>query len=173
MERSSVLSFQHLLSPRGPGQGGVVVCGVDVSLLAEWQRVERRVREYRTKRDGDWTTQLVAPTSSHCTSTQPDECDSSRVAVAHVTLFSLSRSLLCSSPQQSLSSDASSLLRVSLPRLSQLLHSLVREPAQTLIPHLRNRLGYNIDDYVQQIRNIATQIVEQQQRYDRLLKQRQ
>jgi len=71
------------------------------------------------------------------------------------------------------SSDASSLLRVSLPRLSQLLHSLVREPAQQLIPHLRNRLGYNIDDYVQQIRNIATQIVQHQQRYDRLLKQRQ
>ena len=76
-------------------------------------------------------------------------------------------------PQQSVSSDASSLLRVSLPRLSQLLHSLVREPAQTLIPHLRNRLGYNIDDYVQQIRNIATQIVQHQQRYDRQLKQRQ
>ena len=92
------------------------------------------------------------------------------VAQALICRSTLSPALVAFSAQQSASSDASSLVRVTLPRLSQLLHSFVHEPAQRLIPHLRNRLGYNIHDYVQQIRTIATQIMQHQQRYDRQIK---
>lgn len=68
--------------------------------------------------------------------------------------------------------QAASTLDVSLPRLRDLLHTFWTQPAQACIPHLRNRLGYNIDDYTQQMRTLLTQVQQQEARYNRALKQK-
>jgi hypothetical protein len=63
-------------------------------------------------------------------------------------------------------------LNISLPQLIILLESFAKQPAQNTIPHLRNTMGFNIQDYQQQIQTIVALIKQQQIKYNRQLKQR-
>ncbi len=65
--------------------------------------------------------------------------------------------------------SAHKLLERQLPSLGAAIEALRTQPAQSLVPHLRNRLGFNIDTYVQQLRTIATELQQHQQRYARKL----
>jgi hypothetical protein len=69
-------------------------------------------------------------------------------------------------------SEAHTCLTSALPRLATALNSYWTQPAQYCIPHLRNRLGFNIDDYAKMIRTILTASNVQEQRYIRHLKQK-
>jgi hypothetical protein len=68
---------------------------------------------------------------------------------------------------RSISADAAQLTSVQLPRLATLLSSFIHQPAQSLVPQLRNRLGHNIQHYVQEAHKLVNQIKLQQQRYER------
>lgn len=57
-----------------------------------------------------------------------------------------------------------------LPRVSTLVESFWRQPAAATIGHLRNRLGYNVDDYVAQMRTLLAQVQQAEARYNRALK---
>lgn len=141
----------------------------DLMQLSSWSTLETKMREQRRKREQECKTQLVSQ-QSNATRIARDHCSGLlRDADSFLCLAVLS---LCCYSQRGVSSAASTALTRSLPRLSSLLDDLWNEPAQRCIPHLRNRLGYNIDDYTQQIRSLATQLQQQQQRYERKLQAR-
>lgn len=73
---------------------------------------------------------------------------------------------------RSIQQSTDAIREVELPKLRHLLDIFWRQPAATTIPHLRNRLGFNIDDYMTHMKMIITQIQQQEARYNRALKHR-
>jgi hypothetical protein len=182
--RHAATSFATLLPPGSHDHHpSLSVAGLDVASLHDWQQLEQRVRQQSEEQNGAALDDMVSFRQYRHRRLQLHEhWECSNKVVCLVSAISLSslgmRGFVCAASvvvfprsQHRVSSSARTLTTQRLPALAQLITSLRSEPAQQLVPQLRNRLGANIDEYAAQIRQFATQLQQQQQRYARKLTQ--
>lgn len=88
----------------------------------------------------------------------------------HLQKYIESETRIWSKQLKQLQYDSKKIEHEEISHLKQLLKEFWEQPSSYTIPHLRNRKGWNIQDYITQIRTCVTQIQQQEARYNRTLK---